>query len=127
MIGPGARGRVFAYAAPCDMRKGINTLGGLVVEGGHEIKTGDVYLFVGKNRKTAKCLWFDGVCARLLVNRIDAGCFAPLWRDDKKSIELTTSELILFLDGSKLVGKIAITPPPIDRRAQSRISADLFR
>jgi len=127
MIGPGARGRIFAYAAPCDMRKGIDTLAGLIVACGHEISTGDVYLFLGKNRKRAKCLWYDGICARLLVNRIDAGCFAPLWRSDGKPIELTANELLLFLDGSKLVGKIALTPPPIDRKAQSRISPSAFR
>jgi transposase len=127
MIGPGARGRIFAYAAPCDMRKGIDTLAGLVVASGHEIATGDVYLFLGKNRKRAKCVWFDGICARLLINRIDKGCFASLWRDDGRAIELTQSELLLFLDGSKLVGKIALTPPPIDRVAQSRVSPSAFR
>jgi transposase len=127
MIGPGARGRIFAYAAPCDMRKGIDTLAGLVVASGHEIANGDVYLFLGKNRKRAKCLWFDGICARLLINRIDAGCFAPLWRDDGRAIELTQSELLLFLDGSKLVGKMALTPPKIDRQAQSRVSPSAFR
>ena len=127
MIGPGARGRIFAYALPCDMRKGIDTLAGLVVAGGHELTAGDVYLFVGKNRKRAKCLWFDGSCARLLVNRIDAGRFAPLWRDDGAPIELTQSELLLFLNGSKLVGKVALTPPPIDRKAQSRVSLGAFR
>lgn len=127
MIGPGARGRIFAYGAPCDMRKGINTLAGLVVASGHEITTGDVYLFVGKNRRRAKCLWFDGLCARLLVNRIDAGRFAPLWRNDGRPIELTVSELLLFLDGSKLVGKIALAPPPIDRNARSRVARSAFR
>jgi transposase len=60
------------------------------------------------------------------VNRIDAGRFAPLWRDDKKPIELTPSELLLYLNGSKLVGKIALTPPPIDRKAQSRVSPSAF-
>lgn len=127
MIGPGARGRIFAYGAPCDMRKGINTLGGLVVEGGQEIKTGDVYLFLGKNRKTAKALWYDGVCARLLVNRIEAGRFASLWRDDQAPVELTPNELLLFLDGSQLVGKIVLAPLPLDPRTQSRISPGTFR
>lgn len=127
MIGPGARGRIFAYGAPCDMRKGINTLAGMVVEAGNEIKAGDIYLFLGRDRKRAKCLWFDGVCARLLVSRIDAGRFAPLWRGDKKSVELTPSELLLFLNGSKLVGKVELTPPPIDRAAQRRVSPLAFR
>jgi hypothetical protein len=59
------------------------------------------------------------------VNGIDAGCFAPLWRDDGKPIELTKSELLLFLNGSELVGKIELTP--IDRKAQSRVSPRAFR
>jgi len=127
MIGPGARGRIFAYAAPCDMRKGINTLAGLVVAGGRDVTSGDVYLFVGRNRKTAKCLWFDGYCARLLVSRLDCGRFASLWRDDGKPLELSPSELLLFLDGSKLVGKIALSPSKIDRDLQSRVLASAFR
>jgi transposase len=109
------------------MRKGINTLAGLAMAAGHDVAVGDTYLFVGKDRKRAKCVWFDGVCARMLVNRIDAGRFASLSSDDGKAIELTRSELMLFLDGSKLVGKVALTPPPIDRRAQSRLSQSAFR
>lgn len=127
MIGPGVRGRTFAFTAPCDMRKGINTLAGLAVANGHDVTEGDTYLFVGKDRKRAKCVWFDGICARMLVNRIDAGRFAQLWGSDRKSIELTKNELMLFLDGSKLVGKVALTPPPIDRKAQSRLSPSAFR
>lgn len=109
------------------MRKGINTLAGLAVANGHDVTAGDTYLFVGKDRKRAKCVWFDGICARMLVNRIDAGRFAQLWGSDGKSIELTSNELMLFLDGSKLVGKVALTPPPIDRKAQSRLSPGAFR
>ena len=127
MIAPGARGQTFAFGEPCDMRKGINTLAGLVATSGHDVTTGDTYLFVGKDRKRAKCVWFDGVCARMLVNRIDVGRFASLASDDGRAIELTRSELMLFLDGSKLVGKVALTPPPIDRKAQSRLSPDAFR
>lgn len=127
MIGPGVRGRTYAFAAPCDMRKGINTLAGLAVASGHDVTTGDTYLFVGKDRKRAKCVWFDGICARMLVNRIDAGRFAPLWGSDGKAIELTSNELLLFLDGSKLVGKVALTPPPVDRKSQSRLSPSAFR
>jgi transposase len=126
-MGLGIRGRTYAFGSPCDMRKGINTLAGLAMASGHDVTTGDTYLFVGKDRKRAKCVWFDGICARMLVNRIDAGRFAQLWGGDGKSIELTSSELMLFLDGSKLVGKMALTPPPIDRKAQSRISARAFR
>jgi transposase len=123
----GSRDRVFAHPAPVDMRKGFNTLAGLVALSGHDVAVGDKFLFASRDRKRAKVIWLDRVCARLLVSRIDAGCFAPLWRDDGKPVELTTSELRLYLDGSKLVGTKALTPPPLDRKAQSRLSKEAFR
>jgi transposase len=110
-----------------DMRKGIQTLAGLVAQAGHDVAAGDTFLFLGRSRKRAKCLWFDDVCARLLVSRIDRGCFAPLWRDDGKEVELSSRELLLLLEGSKLVGRMALTPSPIDRKAAGRISATSFR
>ena len=113
----GARARVFAHGAPCDMRKGIDSLAGLVTMSGHDVAEGDVFVFIAKDRKRAKCLWFDRVCARLLVNRIDSGRFSPLWRDDGKEVEMTLSELRLLLNGSKLV----------DRKAQARVSRSSFR
>lgn len=127
MIEIGSHERVFAHPAPVDMRKGFNTLAGLVAMSGHDVAAGDKYLFVSKDLKRAKCIWLDHVCARMLVNRIDGGRFAKLWRDDGKPIELTRSELRLFLDGSKLVGKVALTPTPLDRKAQSRLSKSSFR
>lgn len=127
MIELGSRERVFAHPAPVDMRKGFNTLAGIVTMSGLDVAAGDKFLFVSKDLKRAKCIWLDHVCARMLVNRIDAGRFAPLWRDDGKPIELTRSELRLFLDGSKLVGKVALTPPPVDRAAQSRLTRGSFR
>jgi len=127
LITPGARGRTFAYGAPVDMRKGINTLAGLVAAAGHDVSAGDTFLFLGRDRKRAKCLWFDERCARLLVNRIDGGTFASLWRNDAASLELTSSELQLFLEGSQLIGRMALVPAALDRRAQSRVSRDAFR
>ena len=50
--------RVFAYAAPVDMRKGFDGLGALVEQqlGGQLLK-GDVFLFVGRCRRRAKVLY----------------------------------------------------------------------
>jgi transposase len=127
MIELSSRERVFAHPAPVDMRKGFNTLAGLVAMSGHDVAIGDRFLFVSKDLKRAKVIWLDHVCARLLLSRNDAGRFAPLWRDDGKPVELTASELRLFLDGSKLVGKMALTPPPLDRKAQSHLSKSSFR
>ena len=93
MIEIGSRERVFAHPNPVDMRKGFNTLAGLVAMSGHDVAAGDKFLFVSKDLKRAKCIWLDHICARLLLSRIDGGRFAPLWRDDGKPVELTSSEL----------------------------------
>jgi len=117
MIEMGGQVRFFVHASPCDMRKGIDSLAGLVTMSGHDVAVGDAFIFVAKDRKRAKCLWFDSVCARLLISRIDSGRFGPLWRDDGKEVELSLTEIRLLLNGSKLV----------DRKAQSRIVASSFR
>jgi len=53
--------RVFACAVPVDMRKGFDGLSALVEQqlGGQLLK-GDVFLFVGRCRRRAKVLSFDG-------------------------------------------------------------------
>lgn len=76
-----------------------------------------MFVFVARDRKRAKCLWFDRVCARLLVSRIDSGRFSPLWSDDGNDVELTQSELRLLLNGSKLA----------DSKKQSRVARSAFR
>jgi transposase len=72
-----ARGvTVFAYAEPVDMRKSFNTLAALVIESlKHDVLTGDLYLFVSRDRKRAKVLYFDGrgsVCSRSGSRRINS-------------------------------------------------------
>lgn len=48
----------------------------------------------------------------LYVKRLERGRFAALWRDEGVApVTLTVSELDLFLDGSALVGRVALTPP----------------
>ncbi|MFP2924562.1 IS66 family insertion sequence element accessory protein TnpB [Pyxidicoccus sp. 3LG] len=53
--------RVFACAVPVDRRKGFDGLSALVEQqlGGQLLK-GDVFLFVGRSRRRAKVLYFDG-------------------------------------------------------------------
>jgi transposase len=69
--------RVFACAVPVDMRKGFDGLSALVEQqlGGQVLK-GDVFLFVGKSRRRAKVLYFDGTGLVLLTKRLFQGRFA---------------------------------------------------
>ena len=117
MLGLSRRVRVFAYGGPCDMRKSFNTLSALVLELGHEVVAGDAYVFVGKCRRRAKVLWFDGTGLCLLAKRLETGRFAPVWEAE----ELTQTELLLFLEGSSAVGKVKLSPPPFVLEEQGRV------
>jgi transposase len=126
MIGPGTRTRVFAYAAPCDMRKSFNTLSGLVTAMGHELAAGDAFLFVGRNKRRAKVVWYDGTGLCLLAKRLDQGRFVALWEQGTGEVEMTLSELRLFLEGCQVVGRMPLSPPPIDITRASRVGAGAF-
>jgi transposase len=110
--------RVFAYAAPVDMRKGFDGLG-VLVEGqlGRELLKGDVFLFVGRSRRRAKVLHFDGTGLVLLTKRLFQGRFARPWADEgAQAVELTMSELALFLEGCELAGRWKLSPPAVDEK-----------
>lgn len=111
----GRRVTVHAYGKPTDMRKGFDGLSALVTQHlGRDPLSGDVFLFVSANRVRAKVLHFDGTGLCVYAKRLERGRFAALWRDDSAApITLTVSELDLFLDGSTLIGRVALTPPAL--------------
>ena len=112
MIGASPSVRVFAYTEPVDMRKGFDGLFGLVkTHLGREPLSGDLYVYVSRNRKRTKVLLWDGTGLCLYAKRLERGKFANLWSGpDKREIELSTAELQLFLEGSLLVGKVPVSP-----------------
>ncbi len=102
--------RVFAYPSPADLRKGFNGLYGLVVDGLDENPlSGDLFLFVNRNRNRAKVLLWDGTGLCIFQKRLEQGRFAKLWRDTKK-VTLSHSELSLFLEGCELIGAQKLSP-----------------
>jgi transposase len=112
MIGASPNVRVFAYTEPVDMRKGFDGLFGLVkTHLGRDPLSGDLFVFVSRNRKRAKVLLWDGTGLCLYAKRLERGQFANLWSGpDKAEIELTAAELQLFMEGSLLIGKVSISP-----------------
>jgi len=118
----GRRVTVYAYGRPTDMRKGFDGLCALVTQGLHrDPLNGDVFIFVSRDRVRAKTLQWDGTGLCIYAKRLERGRFASLWRDGDDPITLTISELDLFLDGSALVGRIALAPPAI---AQFSLASD---
>lgn len=105
---------VFAYDAPTDMRKSFNTLSAIVAqEMKRELLEGDLFLFVSRDRKRAKVLYFDGTGLCLLAKRLEQGQFGAPWK--LRNRELTLSELSLFIEGSQAArGPLS---PPLLRRA----------
>jgi transposase len=111
VIGSSRAVRVWAYGAPTDMRKGYEGLGGIVRNDlGRDILAGELYLFTNARRSRAKVLLFDGTGLCIYMKRLDKGRFAKLWKADGGALSLTMSELALFLEGSELVGRRALSP-----------------
>jgi transposase len=123
VIGSTRQVRVFVHREAVDMRKQFDTLGALVASSMRcELTSGDVFLFVGKTRRRAKALYWDGTGVCLFAKRLEKGRFAAPWeRPGTKAIEWTMSELSLFFEGSELVGRVRLSPEPYtdsDRRVR---------
>lgn len=93
MIGASPSVKVFAYTGPVDMRKGFDGLFGLVkTHLGRDPLSGDLFVFMSRNRKRAKVLLWDGTGLCLYAKRLERGQFANLWSDSERAeIELTTA------------------------------------
>jgi transposase len=71
---------------------------------------GDLFLFAGKRRNGCKVLLWDGTGLCIFQKRLERGRFALLFRDDGKSVQLTASELAMFIEGCEIVGRRTLSP-----------------
>jgi transposase len=122
ILGTSSRVRVFVYREPVDMRKAYDSLSALVTERLRKtVTSGDVYVFVGKTRKRAKALYFDGTGLCLLSKRLEVGRFAAPWqRPGAGPMELTMNELALLIEGSELALRIRLSPEPYREMVAAR-------
>ena len=114
IFGSMRHGRVFVYREPVDMRKSYDTLAALV-EGPMQqsVLSGDVFVFIGRRRKRARALYFDGTGLCLLCKRLEKGHFAAPWkRPGEGPLPLTMSELALLLEGSEHALRVRLSPEP---------------
>jgi transposase len=111
VIGSARQIAVYAFGEPVDMRKSFNTLSALVVALGKDVLSGHFFLFVSRDRKRAKVLFFDGTGLCLFSKRLAKGRFAPIYERARQGIvQLTPSELQLFIEGSEAV-RVELSPP----------------
>lgn len=114
ILGTSRAVRVFAYPEPVDLRKGYDGLYGLVKTGlGRDPLSGDLFLFVNRRRRGCKVLVFDGTGLCIFQKRLERGTFASLWRNEGKSIQMTSTELALFIEGCDLVGRRSLSPQTV--------------
>lgn len=114
MIALGGRLQVWAFPRPADLRKGYNGLYGLVRNGlDREPLSGDVYLFLNRSRTSMKALVWDGTGLCIFMKRLERHRFAAIWREDDQPVQLTASELALFIEGCTVVGHVPLSPPPV--------------
>lgn len=107
------RRNVLVFKDPVDMRKSFDGLTGLVK--GQDVLSGDVFLFVAKDRRRAKAMFWDGTGLNIWIKRLEQGQFADVWGRDR----ITSSELRLFLEGSKLASR-TLSPEDKTHRYEPR-------
>lgn len=104
---------VWAYGRPADLRKGYNGLWGLVK---NELKRdplgGGLFLFVNLKRTGCKVLLWDGTGPCIFMKKLERGRFAQLWdaTGTGAAVQLTSSELALFIEGCTIVGRRSLSP-----------------
>ena len=114
MIGTSRSVRVWAHPRPTDLRKGYNGLFALVRdEIEHDPLSGDLFLFVNRRRTGCKVLLWDGTGLCIFMKRLERGRFASLWASGGDAVQLTQSELSLFIEGCQLVGRRSLSPSPM--------------
>lgn len=90
--------RVYVYREAIDFRAGFDKLSMLVREKMKlDLVEGDLFLFLGKNRKRLKALCYDGTGLLLLSKRLERGKFMSVAEFEES--ELTAEELNYVLLG----------------------------
>ena len=92
--------RVFVFSEYIDMRSGFDRLGAFVRERmNQKLVDGDLFIFLGTNRRRLKGIYYDGTGIVLVTKRLEHGHFMRLSQMDGGH-EITGAELGLLLRGS---------------------------
>ena len=86
----------YLYKKPTDIRKGFNGLSGIITnETSYEILSGDVFIFINKQRNKMKLLRWETGGFVLYYKRLEQGTFEVL--------QIENNEFIYKVDYNKLV------------------------
>ncbi|MDE5586158.1 MAG: IS66 family insertion sequence element accessory protein TnpB [Muribaculaceae bacterium] len=84
-----------------DMRKGINSLIGVVKEKMvSDVRNGDVFIFIGASRRLMKLLHAEDGGMVMYVKRLEAGRFRiPQYDESTKSYPMEWRDLVVMVEG----------------------------
>lgn len=89
------------YMQPVDMRKSFHGLQGLITESfGDYVGGNEVFVFVGKNRRTMKIFHREANGITLYIRRLASGRFQmPPWEEDGETCQLSYQDFVLMCLG----------------------------
>ena len=108
LIGQGLQKQVWVFMSWIDMRKSYDGLYGLIKTFHSNPLSGDLFLFISKDRKKAKAMYWDGNGLVIFMKRLEQGRFADVLARGTMSI----SEVALFFEGA---GCVRQRLSPVDR------------
>ena len=111
LIGQGLQKQVWVFMQSIDMRKSYDGLYGLIKSFHSNPLSGDLFLFLSKDRQKAKALYWDGNGLVILMKRLEQGRFADVFARGTMSM----SEVALFFEGAGGVRQ-RLSPPDSTHR-----------
>ena len=96
--------KIFLCAQATDMRKGFDTLAGVVREAlGLDPLSGHLFVFRSRRGDRVKLLWWDADGWVLFYKRLEIGSFSfPAPREGEQSVTISATDLAMLLDGVDL-------------------------
>lgn len=103
MLHLSATQRYFLFQGDADMRKGFDSLSGIVTnQMRHSVLNGDIYIFLNRKRNHVKLLQWEGDGFALYHKRLERGTYERLHGPDAVSLAVGQQQLLLLLQGISL-------------------------
>lgn len=93
--------RYFLCPGKTDMRKGMNSLCGVIRDKmGYDVRLGDVFIFINRQRTTMKLLHAEDGGLVLYIKRLEEGTFRlPEYGQQSKSYPMKWRDLVMMVEG----------------------------
>ena len=96
--------RFYLFAGSCDMRKGFDSLSGVVrSQMGRDPLSGEVFVFINRVRTTIKLLHWERGGLVIYHKRLEQGSFTmPRYDATSGSYSLMWAELVMMVEGIQI-------------------------